>query len=168
MARHTSQRRNSSLLLTLVGWSGWAAASSGVLFLVLGYVDREGAPWHLDLAVIVLGIVVPLLFVVGLAGLYVKFGPQAGWFSSVEFLISFAGAGWATIDAMKNAPNLYRQMGERTWSTPPGAAQECGFCLLAKLSQLLSDPITWLLVGLSIVGSPPSEWKYGGIGASCC
>jgi hypothetical protein len=112
----------------------------------------------LDLAALVLGIVVPLLLLVGLAGLYVKLAglyvkcrPQVRWLSSIGLLISFAGAGWATVEAAKDAPKLYRQMGERSWWTH-GVAQECGFCLLAKLSQMLSDPLTWLLAGLSIVG----------------
>src|SRR5215207_10167278 len=107
-----SERRNHRLLSILVGWSGWAAASAGVLFLVLGYVDREGAPWYLDLAVLVLSIVVPLLFLVGLAGIclrvyLVEERVQAGWLSSIGFVISFAGAaGWFIIEGVMEAPNL--------------------------------------------------------------
>src|SRR5215212_9859397 len=86
-----SERSNHRAFSTLLGWSGWATALSGVLFLVWGYVDREGAPWYLDLAVLVLGIVVPVLFLVGLVGIYsrvyIKDRTQAGWISSVGFLI---------------------------------------------------------------------------------
>ena len=153
-----SERRNQRGFSAVVGCSGWAAASAGVLFLVLGYVDREGAPWYLDLAVLVLSTVVPLLFLVGLMGTYirvyyVKDRTQAGWLSLIGFLLSFAGAaGWLIIEGVKNAPYRYRHLGERT-SAPSGVAQEeCGLCLLAKLYLLVNSPLTWLLVGLSIVG----------------
>src|SRR5215217_5785347 len=107
-----SERRNHREFSTLLGWSGWAAASAGVLFLVLGYVDREGAPWYLDLAALILGIVVPVLFLVGLAGIYtkvyVKDRTQAGWLSPTGFLVSLAGAaGWLILQIMA-APNVYR------------------------------------------------------------
>jgi hypothetical protein len=122
--------------------------------LVLGYVHREGAPWYLDLAALVLGIVVPVLFLVGLAGIclrvYVKGRVQAGWLSLIGFLIGFVGAGWLIVNGVNDAPNLYRPWGERPWS--PGATQECGLCLLQKLPLLLKTGLTWLLVGLSIVG----------------
>jgi hypothetical protein len=132
-----------------VEWGG--GCFGGVLFLVLGYLDREGAPWYYDLAVLVLGIFVPLLFLVGLAGTYVKFRGQVGWISLIGFLLCFAGAEWAAINAFMYAPNLYRHLGERTWDHG-SAPEECGLCLLSKLSQLLNFPQTWLFVGLSIVG----------------
>jgi hypothetical protein len=151
-----SERRNYRLLSTLLGWSGWVAASAGVLFLVLGYVDREDAPWYLDLAVLVLTIVVPVLFLVGLAGAFIRVylmeRTQVGWISLAGVVISFAGAaGWLT-SQVTNAPNLYKRLGERSWATPPGAQEECTLCLLTNLSLLLHSPLTWLFVGLSIVG----------------
>ena len=114
---------------------------SGVLFLTWGYVDREDTTWHLDLAVLVLRIVVPLLFLVGLVGAYAKCRTHVGWLSVMGFVISFAGAGRGIIEGIRTAPDLYRQLGERSW-----VAQEGGIYLL------LSTPVTWLLVGLSIVG----------------
>ena len=151
-----SERRNRRGFSTLLGWSGWAAASAGALFLVLGYVDREGAPWYLDLTVLVLNIVVPLLFLVVLAGtllrLWAKGRAQLGWLGSVGFLISFAGAaGWLAA-AVIGAPGLYRWMGKRTGAAPAGIQEGCGLCLLEKLYLLVSSPLTWLFVGLSIVG----------------
>jgi hypothetical protein len=122
--------------------------------LVWGYADREGAPWYLDLAVLALSIVVPLLFLVGLGGIcirvHVRGRVQADWLSLVGFVISFAGAaGWLATGVME-APEIYRWLGQRDWS--PGVAQECEMCLLQKLSLLLISPLTWLFVGLSIVG----------------
>src|SRR5215212_3444010 len=120
-----SERRNHRANSALLGWSGWAAASAGVLFLVWGYVDREGAPWYLDLGVLVLGIVVPVLFLAGLVGIYtrvyVKDRTQAGWLSPTGFLISLAGAAGLLILGVMDAPNVYRLLGEKTSSAPPGA-----------------------------------------------
>jgi hypothetical protein len=135
--------------------------------LVWGYADREGAPWYLDLAVIVLGIAVPLLFLVGLAGLYVKFRRQTRWLSWMGFVISFAAAGWLTVAGIRSAPALYRHLGERNLGNlSKGGAQECGLCLLQKASLLLSSPLTWLFVGLGIVGliaireGPLRHWGF--------
>ena len=111
-----------------------------MLFLVWGYVDREGAPWYLDLAVLVLEVIVPLLMLVGLAGAYAKFRTQASWLGVIGFVISFAGAGWYIVKGVVKAPTLYSQLGERSWP------QE------SWPSALLRNPLTWLLVGLTIVG----------------
>ena len=124
--------------------------------MVLGYVDREGAPWYLDLAVLVLGIVVPMLFLVGLAGtflrLWAKGRARAGWLGPVGFLIGFAGAAGWLVYGVTAAPDLYRWAGKRTGAAPPGAQEGCGLCLLEKLNLLVSSPLTWLFVGLSVVG----------------
>src|SRR5215217_6723149 len=136
LRKHMSERSNHRPRSTLLSWSGGAASLSGVLFLVWGYVHREGAPWYLDLAVLVLNIAVPLLFLVGLAGtclrIYVEGRVPADWLSLIGFVISFAGAGWLVIEGVMVAPDLYRHLGERTWATPLGAQEECGLCLLAK------------------------------------
>src|SRR5215212_3004848 len=92
LRRLMGERSNHTQFSTLVGWSGWAAALSGVLFLVWGYVDREGASWYLDLATLVLAIVVPLLFLAGLAGIYLKLRGRAGWLGLIGSIISLAGA----------------------------------------------------------------------------
>jgi hypothetical protein len=140
LRRFTSERRNHAPLSTLIGWSGLSAALAGVLFVVWGYVDRKGAPWYLDLAVLVLEVVVPLLFLVGLAGAYAKLRTQASWLGVIGFVIGFAAAGWATVKGVMMAPTLYSQLGERSWP------QE------SWPSALLGNALTWLLVGLTIVG----------------
>jgi len=157
-----SERKNLEAFSTLLGWSGRAAALSGVLFLVLGYVHRDGASWYSDLVVLVLNIVVPLLFLLGLVGTFVrvfyvrvysKSKTKAGWLSFTGFLMSFAGAaGWLT-NAVTYAPGMFRHLGERTGATPPGVQEEeCGLCLLAQLYVLLGSPLSWLFVGLSVAG----------------
>ena len=77
---------------------------------------------------------------------------RAGWLGSVGFVIGFAGAGWFVIKGVMHAPILYSQLGEKTWGTPPGAQEEYGLSLLAKLYLLANSPLTWLLVGLGMVG----------------
>ena len=121
-----------------------AAAFSGVLFALWGYVDREGAPWYLDLAVIFLSIIVPLLFMVGLAGVYASCVPQASRLGVIGFVVGFGAAGWDVVAGIISAPTNYGQLGERSWEHC--TAQECG------LSLLLSNPLTWLLVGLTMIG----------------
>ena len=140
----TSERRNHTPFSTVVGWSGLAAALSGVLFALWGYVDREGAPWYLDLAVILLSIAVPLLFMAGLAGVYAKCGPRVSGLGVIGFIVGFGAAGWGVVAGVIRAPTMYRQLGERSWEHC--TAQECG------LSLLLSNPLTWLLVGLTMIG----------------
>src|SRR5215212_8895638 len=119
LRRLMGERSNHTQFSTLLAWSGWAAALSGVLFLVWGYIDREGAPWSLDLAVLILNIVVPLLFLGGLAGIRLRVSLKgrvpADWLSLIGFLVGFAGAGWFVIKGVMKAPDLYRQLGERTW-----------------------------------------------------
>ena len=75
-----------------------------------------------------------------------------GWLSLIGFVIGSAGAARWLASGVMSAPDQYRRLGERTWATPPGAQEECGLCLLAKLYLLVSSPLTWLFVGLSIVG----------------
>ncbi len=83
---------------------------------------------------------------------YVKGRVQAGWLSLIGVLISFAGvAGWLTM-GVRNAPTLYKWLGNRPVAAPPGAQEECGLCLLSKLYLLVNSPLTWLFVGLSVVG----------------
>jgi hypothetical protein len=121
--------------------------------LVWGYTHRDGAPWYLDLAVLVLSIAVPLLFLVALAELYAKVRTQTRWLSWIGFVISFAGAGWLTMEGIVWAPAVYRHLVVGNLSNlDKGGPQDCGLCLLQKASLLLNSPLTWLLVGLGIVG----------------
>ena len=144
MSRPNSERKNYTPFSTVISQSGLAAALSGILFALWGYVDREGAPWYLDLGVIVLGIVVPLLFMVGLAGVYAKCRAQVGWPGVIGFVVAFGAAGWGIVTGVISAPTMYAWLGES--SSEQCTALECGLPLL------LSSSLTWLLVGLSVVG----------------
>src|SRR5918998_3467778 len=91
------ERRNQRRFSILLGCCGWAAASSGVLFLIWGYVHREDTPSYLEPVVLVLSIVVPLLFLVGLAGTHSKCRVRAGFLAVIGFVVGFAGAGWLSV-----------------------------------------------------------------------
>jgi hypothetical protein len=81
--------------------------------------------------------------------IYVMGKVHAKWLSLVGFSISFAGAAAWLAHGVAEAPELYRRLGERNLSLD--VVQECGFCLLQKLTLLVTSPLTWLLVGLSII-----------------
>src|ERR687894_2574454 len=145
------ERRNQRRFSILLGCSGWAAASSGALFLVWGYIHREDTPSYLEPVVLVLSIIVPLLFVVGLAGTYAKCRIRVGLLAVIGFVVGFAGAGSLSVRGIVKGLYGYEPLGERIWAYV--AAQEgCGYCLVPKLAMVLSSSLTWLVVGLSVVG----------------
>jgi hypothetical protein len=137
--------------------------------LVWGYIHREDTPSYLEPVVLVLSIVVPLLFVVGLVGSYAKCGTKAGLLAVMGFVVGFAGAGSfsvrGVVQGLYGYDPLGESLGERIWAYV--AAQEgCGYCLLPKLAMVLSSSLTWLVVGLSIVGltsfpkAPTRHWGF--------
>jgi hypothetical protein len=112
-----------------------------------GYLHREDTPSYLEPVVLVLSILVPLLFLVALAGIYTSCRRRTGLLAVIGFVVSFAGAGSMVMSGFYG----YEPLGERIW--PYFEAQEgCGYCLLPKLATVLSASLTWLIVGLSIVG----------------
>ena len=159
------ERRNQRRFSILLGYSGWAAASSGALFLVWGYIHREDTPSYLEPVVLVLSVFVPLLFVVGLAGTYAKCRIRVGLLAVIGFVVGFAGAGSLSVVGIVKGLYGYEPLGERIWAYV--AAQEgCGYCLVPKLAMVLSSSLTWLVVGLSMVGltsfrkAPTRHWGF--------
>jgi hypothetical protein len=115
--------------------------------LIWSYLHRDDTPSYLEPVVLVLSIVVPLLFLVGFAGTYARCRIRAGLLAVIGFVVGFAGAGSMIVNGLYG----YEPLGERIW--PYFEAQEgCGYCLLPKLATVLSASLTWLVVGLSIVG----------------
>ena len=131
-----------------------------------GYIHRgEGTPSYLEPVVLVLSIFVPLLFVVGLAGTYAKCRIRAGLLAVIGFVVGFAGAGSLSVVGVVKGLYGYGPLGERIWAYV--AAQEgCGDCLVPKLAVVLSSSLTWLVVGLSMVGitsfrkAPIRHWGF--------
>jgi hypothetical protein len=133
--------------------------------LIWGYIHREDTPSHLEPVVLVLSIVVPLLFLVGLAGTYAKCRIRAGLLAVIGFVVGFAGAGSFSVVGVVKGLYGYEPLRERIWAYV--AAQEgCGYCLLPQLAMVLSSSLTWLVVGLSIVGltilrnTPIRHWGF--------
>lgn len=161
------ERRNQRRFSILLGCSGWAAASSGALFLVWGYIHRgEGTPSYLEPVVLVLSIFVPLLFVVGLAGTYAKCRIRAGLLAVIGFVVGFAGAGSLSVLGVVKGLYGYEPLGERIWAYAVVAQEGCGYCLVPQLAVVLSSSLTWLVVGLSMVGitslrkAPIRHWGF--------
>ena len=154
MKRPTSERRKHTPFSTLIGWSGWAAALSGVLFAAWGYLDREEHFWYLDVPVNVLGVVVPLLFFVGLAGVYLKCKRQMGWLGESGFVFSLAGIGRGIYVGVMNAYGWYVYTAKRDdyWEEGYTASEEAIIAEKGWLLMGLSGWLPLLLVGLTIAG----------------
>ena len=135
--------------------------------MVWGYIHRgEHTPSYLEPVVLVLSIFVPLLFVVGLAGTYAKCRIRVGLLAVIGFVVGFAGAGSLSVLGIVKGLYGYEPLGERIWAYAVAAQEGCGYCLLPQLAVVLSSSLTWLVVGLSIVGltsfrkAPTRHWGF--------
>lgn len=107
-------------------WSGSGAILAGVLFAAWGYFNIvEG----------VLGTVVPLLFLLGLAGLRTRCTGRAGWLGEAGFVLGFVASVWGGIvRPFVNMTTFYRYIVGEGW--PPW----------------LSNWFAWLVISLIVVG----------------
>ena len=71
---------------------GCGAVLAGVLFVIWGYVHRNGAPWYLDVTATVLSYVVPALFFVALMGLFALCRKQVGRTGRFGFVLGLAAS----------------------------------------------------------------------------
>jgi hypothetical protein len=71
---------------------GCGSVLAGVLFVIWGYVHRNGAPWYLDVTATVLSYVVPALFFVALMGLFALCREQVGWAGKFGFVLGLAAS----------------------------------------------------------------------------
>src|SRR5215204_2574839 len=94
MRRIMRGRENPRVSSFFFRWSGLTAALAGVLFAVWGYVHKPNAPPFFDALVGPLSLAVPLLFLMGVAGLYFRSKGQTGWLGTAGFLLVFAACGW--------------------------------------------------------------------------
>jgi hypothetical protein len=76
---------------------GLAAVLAGVLFAAWGYVDRGASLPYLATITRGLAFFVPLLFLVGLVGLRVRYDGLMGWLAGTGFALGFVGATWGTV-----------------------------------------------------------------------
>ena len=94
------KRENARVSSFFFRWSGLTAALAGVLFALWGYVHRPEAPPLFDALVGPLSLAVPLLFLMGFAGLYARCKGQTGWLGRAGFVIAFAASGWGAAQTL--------------------------------------------------------------------
>jgi hypothetical protein len=118
-------------------WGGLTAVLGGVLFATWGYIDRDDAPSYLISTAETLGLVVPVLFLLGLAGLYARCKGRIGRLGRMGFIVGFAGSGLGVVPGFVNVCNCYGY----------GAHPILGPLLLLALYWLI-----WLFAGLVVIG----------------
>src|SRR5919107_2301169 len=91
------RQKNSIVSSFFFRWSGLTAALAGVLFTLWGYVHKPNAPPLFDALVGPLSLAVPLLFLIGFAGLYVRCKGQTGWLGTAGFILAFAASVWGAV-----------------------------------------------------------------------
>ena len=97
MKRIMRRQKNPIVSSFFFRWSGLTAALGGVLFAVWGYVHKPNAPPLFDALVGPLSLAVPLLFLMGFAGLYVRCKGQTGWLGTAGFILAFAASVWGAV-----------------------------------------------------------------------
>jgi hypothetical protein len=102
--KSTTHQRAKNLIPSssaLLRWGGAGAVLGGILFLAWGYVHKNAAlPPYFDAIAAMLHFIVPLLFLVGLTGLYLRHRRQAGWLGELGFILCFFGSVWGVLDAV--------------------------------------------------------------------
>jgi len=114
---------------------GLAALLAGVLFATWGYIDSDVMSSYLISIEVVLSYSVPLLFLVGLAGLQARCWGRVGWLGEIGFVLGFIAAGrGVVVHFAEVAAGFYDYFIERGWPTLP------------------LDWLFWLFAGLTLIG----------------
>ena len=86
---------------------GVGSIASGILFVVWGYIDKSHIPPHLHTVETMLSIVVPALFLVGLAGLSVLCKKRGGLFIWAGLILALFGPVWGVMESIADFETLY-------------------------------------------------------------
>src|SRR5918998_3878849 len=113
---------------------GLAAGLAGVLFAMWGYVHKENAPAYFGTIANTLAIVVPLLFLLGLGGLYARCKGEVGWLGVAGFMLGSIGAAEGIVNGATDFPLWHAYLTGTVW-----------------FSALL-DWLSLLLAGLALAG----------------
>jgi hypothetical protein len=125
----------------LLRWSGTGAVLAGILFAVWGYVHKGSASQPPDPIASALGLVVPLLFLLGLVGYYVRCRGQAAWWLGwIGFVFGFAGSGLGVAYRLLDIAGI------------ASTADRYGYAVGKGWPPQLFDWFPWLLIGLTLIG----------------
>lgn len=137
----TGARRRGPSSPSLLRWSGKGAALAGILFAAWGYFHKGRAPQPPDAVASALGLVVPLLFLLGLAGFYVwSRGREGGWLGWIGFVFGFVGSGMGVVYRLLDTAGI------------ASTADRYGYAVGKGWPPQLFDWFPWLLIGLTSVG----------------
>lgn len=134
-------RRSSSPLLR---WGGTGAVLGGVLFAAWGYLHTDITSPQLGAIADALGLVVPLLFLVGLIGLYAWIrGRASRSLGRIGFVFGFGGAGLGVAYRLLDIAGI------------ASTADRYGYAVGKGWPPQLFDWFPWLLAGLTLIGMAP-------------
>jgi len=135
-------KRENRVYSFLAKWSGPGAILAGILFAVWGYVPNASSPQFFGIAESALGTVVPLLFLLGLAGFRARCVGRVGWLGEAGFILCFVASVWGgVVRPFVNTTDLYRYIMREGW--PPW----------------LINWFAWLVVGLIVIGVATTATK---------
>ena len=122
---------------TLLRLGGYSSLLAGVLFVIWGYVHRNGAPWYLNVTATLLSYVVPALFFVTLMGLFTLYRERVGRIGKFGFVLGLAASAMGVAYAIP-------------WSA--FASRDDWLASLVWLDTLLVWWLHLLLIGIPLVG----------------
>jgi hypothetical protein len=132
---------NPPLLVVRTGALGTIAG--GLLFAVWGYLHQDNAPLYFNTIAHILAAIVPVLFLVGLATLWIRCAPRASRLVHPGIIVAFIGSTLGVIRSLLDiaVPSFY----------PHNALS--GRALIVLDVWTLTLFVGLLLVGLALVGS---------------
>jgi hypothetical protein len=111
MMRRTTREpeRDSAASPRLRRSGGVGAILAGALFVAWGYLDQKSAPPYFYALAHVLALIVPALFVVGLAALYSRCAKQTAWLGKTSIILGLIGSALGALKALVNmtVPSLH-------------------------------------------------------------
>jgi hypothetical protein len=125
---------------------------AGVLFATWGYLDGDGA-FSVNSAKIALSVLVPALFLLGVAGLHARCEGLVGPLGYIGFAITFIGSAAGLVHGLESMISWYE-------------AYVMGYAHATASGQLLPflyGWLAWLFVGLSVVGITALRTKTLGV-----
>jgi hypothetical protein len=145
MMRRTTREpdREPAASSKLLRSGGVGAALAGLLFVAWGYLDQKNAPPYFYALADVLALIVPALFMVGLAALYARCAGRTAWPAKAGISLGLIGSALGAVKALVKvaAPSLY----------PHNAPSDRALLLLSVWTPMLFAGL--LLAGLALAAT---------------